>query len=71
LNATFLQAEAKFAMDNGWHYPDRSWPLMPINEYDMYLPVARVPVERLRGDADLLEKVRRFREKREAKLVVP
>ena len=66
-NPTFNQAEAVFAKENNWFYPDRSWPLMPINDLDFYLPVARVPVERLRGDPELLDKLKRHREKVEAK----
>jgi superfamily II DNA or RNA helicase len=64
--ATFRSAEALFCRENRGFWPSRLWPLMPLDEYDFFLPVARVPVERLRGDPDLLDKLQRFREKREA-----
>jgi superfamily II DNA or RNA helicase len=61
---TFRAAATLFAMENNWLYPDPNWPLMPFFERDWWLNVRDVPVERLRGDSELLAKVRRFREKR-------
>jgi hypothetical protein len=40
---------------------------MPVNEYDFFLPVATIPLDRLRGDPPLLEKVSRFRENQAAR----
>lgn len=45
---TFRQAEALFAMENNWQWPDKSWPLMPIDNMDRYARVDEVPRERLR-----------------------
>jgi hypothetical protein len=45
---TFRQAEACFAKEHGWVYPDRSLPLMPKEANDFFLRVADVPFERLR-----------------------
>jgi hypothetical protein len=69
-DATFRQMEAKYAEENGWQWPSRDWPLMPTNERDWFLRARDVPVERLRGDPELLARVRRFHEKQEAKLFV-
>jgi superfamily II DNA or RNA helicase len=44
---TFSLAAALFARENNWGWPDRSWPLMPIDPRDWYLNVADVPRERL------------------------
>src|SRR5262249_15436427 len=65
--ATFRQAEGLFCRENSGLHPDRRWPLMPLDPYDFYLPVARVPVERLRGERVLLDKLRQFRENRAAR----
>jgi hypothetical protein len=43
---------------------------MPTVERDWWLLVRDVPVSRLRGDPQLLEQVRRFREKRGGGLFV-
>jgi hypothetical protein len=40
---------------------------MPLDPDDRFHKVRRLPVEKLQGDPDLLGKVRRFREKQEAK----
>lgn len=45
---TFAAAEALFAMENQWQWPDPSWPFMPINEMDRYRFVCDVPRESLR-----------------------
>lgn len=44
---TFRAAEALFAMEHGWQWPDRRWPMMPVNPADFVLPIKRVPKERL------------------------
>jgi superfamily II DNA or RNA helicase len=43
---TFRQAEGLFYYENHY-YPPRSLPLMPRENFDWFLPVADVPVERL------------------------
>lgn len=45
--ATFRQAMALFAYENNWGWPCRDWPLMPVNEYDVFLPVPEVDRDRL------------------------
>jgi superfamily II DNA or RNA helicase len=47
-DATFRQAEAVYAQENGWSWPSRMWPLMPIDPSDFFRKVADVPRERLR-----------------------
>lgn len=44
---TFRAAEALFASENNWCWPDKHWPLMPVNEEDRYRLVRDVPFERL------------------------
>ncbi len=44
---TFRQAFALFASENNWGYPDRRWPLMPLNPEDEFRLVAEVAKERL------------------------
>lgn len=44
---TFKAAEALFAYENNWFWPDRSWPFMPINDVDFYAQVPHVPMHRL------------------------
>lgn len=44
---TFAQAEALFAMENDWDWPDRSWPFMPQRDIDFYRLVEKVPAEAL------------------------
>lgn len=44
---TFLAAEALFAKENKWAWPDRSWPLMPRYDRDRWRKVADVPMDRL------------------------
>lgn len=44
---TFRQAEALYAMENSWAYPDRGLPLMPLDPGDMFARVADVPADRL------------------------
>lgn len=44
---TFLAAEALFAYENKWQWPDRSWPLMPVLDLDRWRKVADVPADRL------------------------
>lgn len=44
---TFRAAFALFAMENNFCWPDRSWPLMPINERDVYRDVADVAMDQL------------------------
>ena len=46
-DATFRQCEAMYAYENGWRWPDRSWPLMPLDPDDFARKVRDVPVERL------------------------
>jgi superfamily II DNA or RNA helicase len=46
-NATFRQAEAMFAQENGWQYPPRDLPLMPTCETDWFRKVSEVPIEAL------------------------
>lgn len=46
--ATFRQAEALYAYENNWAWPNREWRLMPKHDLDFYLPVNAVPAERLR-----------------------
>lgn len=43
---TFRQAEALFFVENHY-YPPRDLPLMPTRETDWFLPVCKVPTERL------------------------
>jgi DNA repair protein RadD len=47
-NATFNQAEAMFAQENGWFWPPRDLPLMPVDPLDFFRRVSEVPRERLR-----------------------
>jgi hypothetical protein len=68
---TFREIAALYTHENHGFRPSRSWPLMPKDDYDFYLPVARVPVERLRGDPELLDKLRRHRETQEARRQAP
>ncbi len=44
---TFKQAEALFAYENGWYWPSRDWPFMPLDEADFYRKVPDVPMHRL------------------------
>jgi DNA repair protein RadD len=44
---TFKAAEALFAAENHWGWPDRRWPFMPLDDADFYLHVADVPMDRL------------------------
>ena len=44
---SFTAAEALFAYENNWQWPDRSWPLMPKNPNDFYKDVADVPMDQL------------------------
>jgi superfamily II DNA or RNA helicase len=44
---TFNQAFALFAMEQNWQWPDRTWPLMPIDPMDVYRKVGEVPREKL------------------------
>ena len=44
---SFRAAAALFAYENSWGWPDPSWPLMPQNAMDWFLPVSAVPKERL------------------------
>lgn len=60
----FKQAEARFAEENRWQWPSRDLPLMPIHDEDRYQRVSDVSADRLRGDPELLEKVKAFRRKR-------
>jgi superfamily II DNA or RNA helicase len=46
-NATFKQAFAVFASENGWRWPDLSLPLMPVDPLDVYRKIADVPRDRL------------------------
>jgi superfamily II DNA or RNA helicase len=46
-DATFRQAEAMFAVENNWDYPDRSWPFMPRDMIDFHRKVREVPMDRL------------------------
>ena len=39
---TFAQLEARFARDNNWQYPPRSWPMMPTDPADWYRPIRDV-----------------------------
>lgn len=48
-DATFRQAMAKFAEENYWQWPDRTWPLMPVEPLDFFRKVAAVEPHRLRG----------------------
>jgi superfamily II DNA or RNA helicase len=52
LGRTFRQAEAMYAMDNGWEWPPRTLPLMPLSEVDWFRRVRDVPMERLRKHAE-------------------
>lgn len=45
---TFRQAEALFAMENNWGWPDRQMPLMPKNELDWFRKVEDVAKESLK-----------------------
>ena len=49
---TFAQAEALFAQENNWGWPNRAWPFMPdgSNELDFYALVDDVPLERIRPE---------------------
>jgi superfamily II DNA or RNA helicase len=67
---TFRAAATLFARENKFGWPNPNWPLMPTVERDWWLLVRDVPVSRLRGDPQLLEQVRRFREKRGGGLFV-
>jgi len=44
---TFAQAFALFAAENNWQWPDRSWPLMPKRDIDVYNRVCDVPFKNL------------------------
>lgn len=44
---TFLQAEALFARENGWRWPQEDFPLMPQRELDWFERVCDVPMHRL------------------------
>lgn len=44
---TFRQAEALFARENNYQWPDRSWPFMPKNPEDFFQKVNEVPRENL------------------------
>jgi hypothetical protein len=44
---TFRQAEALFARENNWSWPDPSWPLMPTRVEDWYEMVHRVELDKL------------------------
>lgn len=46
-DATFRQAEAMFAQENGWQWPSRDLPLMPVDPLDWFKKVSEVPPERL------------------------
>jgi hypothetical protein len=68
-NATFRQAEADYARNNKGFYPSQTWPLFPIDmDRDYYRRVLDVPVDRLRGDPDLLARMRVYQEAQLAKL---
>lgn len=41
---TFKAAEALFAQENNWSWPDRSWPFMPRDPFDFYKLVEKVPM---------------------------
>jgi hypothetical protein len=45
---TFKQAEAWYAREHGWNYPDRNWPGMPMHASDFCKRVQDVPASRLR-----------------------
>lgn len=45
---TFRAAMTLFAAENNWQWPDKEWPLMPVNERDFFKLVSDVPKERLR-----------------------
>jgi ferredoxin len=47
---TFAQAEALFAKEHNWCWPDRSWPLMPTRELDWFRRVGDVPTSLLTGN---------------------
>lgn len=47
-NATFNQAEAMYAQENGWQWPPRDLPMMPVDPFDWFRRVADVPRDRLR-----------------------
>jgi superfamily II DNA or RNA helicase len=44
---SFNAAAALFAYENNWQWPDRSWPLMPLNEHDWFRKVGDVPTHLL------------------------
>jgi superfamily II DNA or RNA helicase len=44
---TFRQAEALFAQENNWCWPDRSWPYMPLDPMAFFRFVGDVPPEEL------------------------
>lgn len=46
-NRTFLQAEAFYAKENDWLWPDNSFPYMPTRELDWFELVKDVPRDRL------------------------
>jgi superfamily II DNA or RNA helicase len=56
---TFLAAEALFAKENKWRWPQESFPFMPTRELDWFERVSDVPVSRLTGgrkeDAQLID----------------
>lgn len=45
--ASFRQAAAVFAQENGWNWPATDWPLMPTTPDDWFLKVSDVPMNRL------------------------
>ena len=46
-NASFKQAAAYFAYENFGQWPNKSWPLMPLEAKDWWMKVAELPSERL------------------------
>lgn len=46
--STFRQAEALYATENFWQWPNRDWPLMPLYANDWFRRVKDVPMESLR-----------------------
>jgi superfamily II DNA or RNA helicase len=65
--ATYPQAEAFFAYENHGFYPNRAWPLFPIDDNDFYRCVLDVPVDRLRGSPELLARMGAYQERQLAK----
>ena len=53
-NATFRMAMAYFAQKHDWHWPQRNWPFMPVDDEDLDRRVADVDVKTLyfEGDAE-------------------